>query len=208
MIREQNEDMAHDYDHLIRVMAFAEHIHMYERGDLPTIWAAVAFHDVGKERERRCGGDHAVISANIAKELLSNTPFPQHAILGVWQAIEEHRMTAGKTPGTLEGRILYDADKLDILGAIGIARLFCITGQYKQKVYSFLPANFQYPVDPAQVRLLRQDASYAPNLEFQLLFNDLPRRMMTRTGRKLAQERYDYMARFFTRLQMEVAGLL
>ena len=63
MAREGAEDAAHDYDHLVRVMALAETIQVHEGGDLPTIWAAVALHDLGQERERRHGGDHVAGAA-------------------------------------------------------------------------------------------------------------------------------------------------
>jgi uncharacterized protein len=69
MIREGSEDAAHDFDHLVRVIAIAETIQKREGGDLPTIWAAVAFHDIGQERERQQGGDHALISAEMAPEV-------------------------------------------------------------------------------------------------------------------------------------------
>src|SRR5205814_3363603 len=124
---------AHDHDHLVRVMALADTIQAREGGNLPTIWAAVALHDLGQERERRYGGDHALIGADMAAELLTNTQFPQYEIPVVQQAIRDHRMTGGVIPQSLEGRILYDADKLDCLGAIGIGRLYCITGRYNQK---------------------------------------------------------------------------
>ncbi|MBE3560692.1 MAG: HD domain-containing protein [Ktedonobacteraceae bacterium] len=202
------EDASHDYDHIVRVLALAETIQAHEGGDLPTIWAAVAFHDIGQERERRHGGDHALIGADMAGNLLTGTPFPQQAIPAVQQAIREHRITGGKLPGTLEGRILYDADKLDCLGAIGIGRLYCITGRYNQKVYSPLPADIVEPVDPLTVRQMRRSPNYSPSIEFRLLFGNLPERMTTPTGRTLAQERFDYMKGFFERLQREVEGEL
>ncbi len=205
---EKSENTAHDYDHIIRVMSLAEHIQMHEGGDLLAIWASVVFHDIGIERERRYGGDHAHISADMAKEVLVNTEFPQDTIPTVLQAIQEHRKTRGKAPSTIEGRILYDADKIDILGAIGIGRLFCVTGYYNQKVYSVLPKDIQHPVDPIQVRLLRRQPDYSPSIEFQLLFNTLPNHMMTQTGQKMAWERYNYMVAFFDRLQKEIAGIL
>src|SRR5437879_9114073 len=120
MAREGSEDAAHDYDHLLRVMAIADTISAREGGDPPTIWAAVAFHDIGQERERLHGGDHAEIGAHMAADLLAHTHFPQESIPLVQQAIRDHRMTGGQIPRTLEGRILYDADKIDCLGAIGI----------------------------------------------------------------------------------------
>ncbi len=208
MTDEGSEDAAHDYDHLVRVMSLADRIQASEGGDLPTIWAAVALHDIGQERERRHGGDHAMIGAELAAELLRNTPFPQHSILAVQQAIREHRMTGGAIPQTLEGRILYDADKIDCLGAIGIGRLYCITGRYNQKVYAPVPDDIVEPIDPLIIRSLRRRPDYSPSIEFQLLFTDLPERMTTSTGRELARERFAYMQEFFTRLRQEVEGVL
>ncbi len=203
-----SEDAAHDYDHLVRVIALADKIQASEGGHLPTIWAAVALHDIGQERERRHGGDHALIGAALAEQLLKDTPFPQEYIPAVQQAIREHRMTGGIIPRTLEGRILYDADKIDCLGAIGVARLYCITGRYNQKVYAPIPDDIVEPIDPEVIRNLRRRPDYSPSIEFQLLFGNLPERMTTTTGREMAKERYDYMQEFFTRLQREVEGEL
>ena len=203
---EGSNDAAHDYDHLERVMTLADTLQAHEGGDLPTIWAAVAFHDIGQERERRHGGDHALIGAEMAADLLSGTHFPQTAIPAVQQAIRDHRMTGKHIPQSLEGRILYDADKIDCLGALGIGRLYMITGRRNQKVYSPIPADIVEPVEPHVVRALRDRPDYSPSIEFQLLFGDLPKRMTTATGALLAQERYLYMEEFFTRLRKEVDG--
>ncbi len=208
MRHEGSEDAAHDYDHLVRVMALADSIQAHEGGHLPTIWAAVAFHDIGQERERQHGGDHALIGAAMAADILTDTHFPQEAIPVVQQAIRDHRMTGKNIPQSLEGCILYDADKIDCLGAIGIGRLYLITGHRNQKVYSPVPADVIEPVDPQVVRTLRNRPDYSPSIEFQLLFSDLPERMTTPTGKTLAQERYDYMKEFFTRLRKEVEGEL
>jgi uncharacterized protein len=208
MIDEGSEDAAHDFDHLVRVLALADRIQASEGGELPTIWAAAALHDIGQEREHRHGGDHALIGAELAEDLLKDTPFPQLSIPAVQQAIREHRMTGGAIPQTLEGRILYDADKIDCLGAIGIGRLYCITGRYNQKIYSPVPAEIVEPIDPLMIRRLRRRPDYSPSIEFQLLFTDLPERMTTNTGRVLAHERYAFMQKFFTRLRQEVDGEL
>ena len=208
MADEGSEDAAHDYDHLVRVIALADKIQASEGGDLPTIWAAVALHDIGQERERRHGGDHALIGAALAAELLKDTPFPQQYIPAVQQAIQEHRMTGGVIPQTLEGRILYDADKLDCLGAIGIGRLYCITGRYNQKVYAPIPDDIVEPIDPQMIRILRRRPDYSPSIEFQLLFANLPERMTTNTGREMAHERFAFMQEFFSRLRQEVEGEL
>ncbi len=206
MEREGSEDAAHDIDHLARTMALAETIQLHEGGDLLIIWAAVALHDIGQARELRDGGDHAYIGAALAAELLQDTLFPQAAIPAVQQAIREHRMTGGIAPQTLEGRILYDADKLDCLGAIGVARLYMITGRYNQKVYAPVPADLVEPVEPGLVRQLRRSADYSPSIEFQLLFGNMAERMTTATGRELARERFAFMDEFFSRLRKEVEG--
>lgn len=206
LVREGSIDTAHDADHIARTMALAETLHAREGGDLPTIWAAVALHDVGQERERRAGGDHALIGAGMAAELLAGTRFPQAAIPAVQQAIREHRMTGGTRPRSLEGRIVYDADKLESVGAVGIARLYCITGLLGQRVYAPLPDELPRPVDATFLRQWRQRRDYASNIEFELLLADLPDRLLTPTGRALARERHDYMRAFFTRLQEEVEG--
>ena len=78
MEREGSEDAAHDFDHLIRVMALADTIAAREGGDLPTIWAAVALHDIGQARELRQGGDHALIGAEMALELLRTPASRRH----------------------------------------------------------------------------------------------------------------------------------
>jgi uncharacterized protein len=206
MLREGSQDPAHDVDHILRVMALAETIQRAEGGDLPTIWAAVAFHDIGQERERLQGGDHALIGAEMAAALLEDTPFPQEAISTVQQAIRDHRLASNQRPRSLEGCILYDADKLDGLGAIGIGRLYMITGRRNQKVYAPLPQDIVPPVDPLLVRELRNRPDYAPDIEFQLLFHNLPERMQTATGQALARERYAFMVEFFQRLEAEAEG--
>ncbi|MBO0777482.1 MAG: HD domain-containing protein [Ktedonobacteraceae bacterium] len=206
--REGCKDGSHDYDHVVRVLALAETLQAREGGERKIIWAAAALHDIGQERERLHGGDHALIGADMAGELLSGSMFPQEAIPVVQQAIREHRLTGGVAPSTLEGRILYDADKLDCLGAIGIGRLYCITGRYNQKVYSTLPEGITRPVESDVVRQLRRRPDYSPSIEFQLLFGDMPGKMTTETGRALAHTRYEYMVEFFKRLQMEAAGEL
>jgi uncharacterized protein len=208
MMREESEDAAHDFDHLVRTISIAETIQRQEGGDLSIIWAAVALHDIGQARERKYGGDHALIGAEMAEKLLTGTIFPQTSIPAVQQAIRDHRLSGGNIPQTLEGRILYDADKIDCLGAIGIGRLYCITGYYKQKVYSPVPDDIVQPLSAQQFRELRRRPDYSPYIEFQLLFGNLPTRMTTPTGKDLARERYDFMQAFFDRLRKEVEGEL
>ncbi len=206
LAREGSVDAAHDSDHIARTLALAETLQAREGGDLPTIWAAVALHDIGQERERRYGGDHALLGAVMAADLLSGTSFPQAAIPAVQQAIREHRTTGGRRPQSVEGRIVYDADKLDSLGAVGIARLYCLTGLLGQRVYAPTPADLPRPADPAVIRRLRKSRDYSSSMEFELVLENLADQLLTPTGRALARERHDYMRAFFARLRQEVEG--
>jgi uncharacterized protein len=206
MLREGGSDVAHDMDHILRVMNLAETIQRREGGELSVIWAAVALHDIGQERERRQGGDHALIGAQMAAELLRGTSFPQEAIPAVQEAIADHRLIAGRRPRSLEGQVLYDADKLDALGAIGIGRLYMITGRRGQRVYAPLPEDLVLPLPPLRVRELRDCPDYSPSIEFHLLFTDLPEKLCTVTGRQLARQRYAFMCEFFRRLEAEARG--
>lgn len=208
LVREASIDTAHDIDHVERTMELAKTLRKQEGGDLPTILAAVALHDMGQERARRLGGDHADIGAEMAVELLSGTRFPPGAIPAVQQAIREHRMTGVRKPQSLEGRIVYDADKLDSLGAVGIARLYCVTGLPGQKIYARTPQNVQRPVDPAVVRELRKSRAFSSSIEFDLLLADAPGQLLTAAGRELAVERHANMRQFFDRLRQEVEGQL
>lgn len=185
-------------------MVLAQTIQSQEGGDLPTILAAVALHDIGQERERREGGDHADIGAEMAADLLTGTCFPQSAIPAVKQAIREHRMTGGVKPTSIEGRITYDADKLDSLGATGIARLYSMTGLLGQKVYAPPPESIVLPVDSTTLREMRKGRNYAPNIEFDLLLADMPDQLLTSSGREMARDRHAYMRAFFEQLQQEV----
>lgn len=208
LAREGGADAAHDVDHVARTMALAERLRAHEGGDPYVIWAAVALHDVGQERERRHGGDHAEIGAAMAGEILTGTRFPRRAVPAVQRAIREHRTTGTAPPDALEARILYDADKLDSLGAVGVARLYCITGLRGQKVYAPPPDDVPRPVPGALLRELRRDPGYSSSIEFDLLFDAFPDRLTTPTGRRLARERYAYMSSFFSRLRLEVEGQL
>ena len=203
---EGGADAAHDLDHVVRTMAIAHRIQAREGGDLGIVLAAVALHDIGQERERRDGGDHAAIGAEMAGAVLANTQFPQSLIPAVQQAIREHRTTGETSPQTLEGRILFDADKIDSLGAVGIARLYCITGMHGQRVYAPVPESIEPPVTPETLLALRKRPDYSSSIEFALLLADLPDRFLTATGRAMAEERHAYMAAFFRRLQQEVEG--
>ncbi|MEO2241170.1 MAG: HD domain-containing protein [Euryarchaeota archaeon] len=128
-LRNPNAPPSHGYDHVRRVVSLCEFIGRREGADLEVLLAAAWLHDVGRPEEERTGRDHARISARIAARVLPSLGFPRSKLDDVVHAIEAHRYSSGPEPRTLEARILQDADNLDALGAVGIARCFCVVGE-------------------------------------------------------------------------------
>lgn len=114
----------HGMGHVRRVYRLATEICQREGGNLFAVQVAAILHDIARPIEDITGWDHAEVSAEIAKRLLRLWGVSEDIIATVYDAIYSHRFSKGRIPKTLEGKILSDADKLDALGAIGIARVF------------------------------------------------------------------------------------
>ncbi len=185
----------HDFDHVLRVLALAERIARAEGGDLEVVRAAALLHDIGRAEEATTGRDHAEIGAERAREIL--TGHPPEKVEAVVHAIAAHRFRAGPAPATPEARALFDADKLDAIGAIGIARAYAYAGARGQRLW----------VPPETARAEGENAErYSPVHEFVVKLSRLKDVMTTETGRAIAEERHAFMLAFFQRLEEEVRG--
>jgi uncharacterized protein len=129
----QGHESSHDFDHVLRVLALAERIARAEGGDLEVVRAAALLHDIGRAEEEATGGDHAAIGAARAREILAG--HPPEKVEAVAAAIASHRFRSGPPPATPEARALFDADKLDAMGAIGVARAFARAGAHGQRLW-------------------------------------------------------------------------
>jgi uncharacterized protein len=115
----------HRVDHTDRVVANALRLaEAYPAADRDALEAAAWLHDIGRAREREAGRSHAVLSAEMAAEVLPALGFDTARTALICAAIADHRFSTGRVPASLEGCLLQDADRLDALGAIGIARTF------------------------------------------------------------------------------------
>jgi uncharacterized protein len=119
---------AHDFDQVLRVLATAEQIGAAEGANLEVLRTATLLHDMARAEQARTGIDHAVAGAEQARELLRRAGQPDDFVEAVCQAIATHRFRTGPAPQSLEAKILYDADKLDSIGAVGVARAFAYGG--------------------------------------------------------------------------------
>ena len=190
-------ESGHDFDHVLRVKALAERIARAEGGDLEVIRAAALLHDLGRPEQRATGRDHAVVSAERAREILAR--HPEEKVEAVAHAIEAHRFRTGPPPSTPEARAIFDADKLDAIGAIGIARVFAYAGARDQPLWASIETASQDGPDTPH---------HTPVHEFVFKLARLRDVLVTDTGRAIADERHRFMEEFFQRLEAEVRGEL
>jgi len=195
-----DDDPAHDFDHILRVLALAERIGAAEGADLEIVRAAALLHDVGRAEARASGQDHAEIAAVRAGEILGHaSPDKVEAIVA---AILAHRFRSGPPPTTLEGRVLFDADKLDAIGAIGVARAFAYSGHAGRRLYAPVAAGYLARWQNGQAAPGEHTAVH----EFVVKLSRLQDQLFTPTGRRMAADRHAVMVAFFERLADEVSG--
>lgn len=197
----ENGGGGHDFDHVLRVTTLAERIAAAEGADLAVVRTAALLHDIGESKSRE---DHHLIGAAMARDLLHDEP--SAFVEAVVHAIEAHRFRAEPAPRTLEAQVLSDADKLDAIGAIGIARAFAYSGNHgtalwKEPWRAIVAAGGDARLAPGEL-----GADYTPVHEFVYKLDRIPERLYTVTARAIAAERRMFMAEFFNRLDEEVLG--
>ena len=192
-----NVDGAHDVWHLRRVWALAQKIAAQEGGDLGVIEAACFLHDiVNPPKDSPQRKQAAALSAAHATAFLFAQGMVPAQVDGVAHAIEAHSFSAGVTPRTLEAQVVQDADRLEALGALGIARCFNVSGQMNA-------ALFHGGNPMAQDRDLDDRAYALDHFEVKLL--RVAETLNTVTARDMAQTRVDFMLSFRAQLLDEVA---
>lgn len=195
-------DSVHDFDHILRVLALAERIAAAEGADGDVVRVAALLHDWGRAEAEAQGLDHAHFAAERARGLLRDEP--PAWVEAVCHAIAAHRFRTAPDPETLEAQALFDADKLDAIGAIGVGRAFAYGGAHNQRLWAPLAE-----VDRAGWDARGDDpATHTPVHEFVVKLARLKERLYTPTGRAIAEERHRYMEAFFQRLEAEVRGEL
>ncbi len=196
-------DSVHDFDHILRVLALAERIARVEQADLSIVRTATLLHDWGRSEADAGAQNHAAIAAARARELLAARGEPPAWIEAVVHAIAAHRFRVAPEPATLEAQVLFDADKLDAIGAIGIARAFAYGGAHQQRLWASMDE-----VDLARWEANGDDPAHTPVHEFVVKLARIRERLYTGEGRAIALERHRYMEAFYRRLDAEVQGLL
>ena len=192
---------SHDWDHTERVRRLALRIGRKERADLGIVELAALLHDIGREEEDRSHGRicHGRSGAALAKAILESHGCEPATVRAVVHAIRTHRFRKGGAPRTLEARVLFDADKLDSIGAVGVGRAFLFAGEIGARLHD-------KEIDVRKTKpYTRDDTAYR---EYLVKLGRVRDRMTTREGRRIAAERHRYMTAFFDRLNKETDGVL
>lgn len=189
-------DGSHDTGHLARVWANARTIQAEEGGDAELLAAAVLLHDcVHVEKSSPLRAQASRLAAERARGLLAGLGWEAARIEAAAHAIAAHSFSAGIAPETLEARILQDSDRLEALGAIGIARLFYTAGRMGSLFYD--------PADPRAEHRALDDRAFAID-HFRAKLLRLEGGFQTPTGRRLARERTRLVAEFLAAFEAEI----
>lgn len=203
---------AHQIDHIERVYNLCLHLAEGEDVDLDVLKAAVLLHDIAgaKEMDDSTGNtDHAIEGAKMAEPILRELGFSEEKIKHIQDCIISHRYKTKNKPKTLEAKILFDADKLEAVGAIGVARAFSWIGRNGGYIYK-QPENLQqYIKENLNGELggrIQDKSKHSPQIEFEVKTKFLADKLYTKKAREYCKERTEYFKNFLERLEKEIKG--
>ncbi len=189
-------DAAHDRAHIRRVVRTARQLAAEEDADLevvlPAAWlhdcVALAKNDPAREQASRRAADAAI-------RFLDQTDYPATHHDGIRHAIEAHSYSAGIEPRTVEAAVVQDADRLDALGAVGLARCFMVGGSLGSQLY--------HPGDPFCDTRAPDDSTYIIDHFYEKLLR-LPATMNTAAGQQEGERRAQFLQTYLDRLRQEI----
>ena len=191
-----HNDPAHDFDHIMRVYKNAQQIIKKEKVNEKLVLSAVLLHDiVSFPKSDKRSKNSSIESAKKAKTILKKYDFTSDEITIVCDAISEHSFSQKKIPNTIEGKILQDADRLDALGAIGIARVFATGGSLLRPFYNL--------DDPFCKKRMPDDKTWTLDHFFEKLLK-LEFLMNTKSGKIEAKKRTNILKDFLKQLKHEI----
>jgi len=181
-------DPCHDFSHSLRVISLALQIAEVEGGNRDIIFLGALLHDIGRgapDSDR----PHAEVGAELAEEMLVEMGYPADVVEAVVAVVAGHSTNSKRPRDTIEAQIVHDADKIDAMGAIGLARNFSTAGLYGIALYRYAPDINLSMIDDR----LRDNRGWISD-------------MHTATGRRLGEERYRFELEFFKEWEKNLAG--
>ena len=189
-------DSAHDFEHIMRVYKNAQKICKQEKANEKLVLSAALLHDViSYPKSDKRSKTSSIKSAEKSKQILKNYDFSAEEINIISDAIRDHSFSQNKIPQTIEGKILQDADRLDAIGAIGIARVFATGGSLKRPFYNL--------EDPFCKNRKPDDKVWTVDHFFQKLLK-LESLMNTKSGKAEAKKRTKILKDYLKQLKQEI----
>ncbi|MDP2646919.1 MAG: HD domain-containing protein [Desulfobacterales bacterium] len=190
---------SHDWEHTLRVYRLCRRIGAAEGADGVVLSCAAYLHDIGRCYQDVSNGSicHAEKGAQMAGAILAGLALSPAQKENVIHCVRSHRFRKNYSPRTLEARALFDADKLDAIGAIGVGRAFLFAGEVGARLH-----NPHINIEEAQPYSI-DDTGYR---EYKVKLCKILGRIMTREGRKIAEDRHNFMEQFFNRFLEEYEG--
>jgi uncharacterized protein len=202
---------SHDFLHIMRVYNLCLLIATAEKNvDLEVLKISALLHDIGRRKEDldKSGKiNHAILSANMAGKILEDLGYSKEKIEKIKHCISAHRFKGNFRPKTIEAKILSDADKIDVYGAIGVVRSSCWIGENKAKIYSDTPLS-KYVKENLVNGIIKDKSKHALNIEYKIKLKHISKRLFTKKAKDIAKERIEFMNQFFSRLEKEIRGKL
>jgi uncharacterized protein len=213
-----DSDPVHGFDHILRVYRLAERMAAAEGADLEIVRAAALLHDASEDihtptsnklaagsdqtkttEDQRANHHHA--SASFAHKVLQAEGWSEERIAAVEHCIRSHRFRDNREPPeSLEAKILFDADKLDAIGAIGAARAIGYAVLAGQPIFAQPSKRF---FESGEKETGEAHSSYH---EYVFKLSKLKERLLTPTGRAIAEGRHRFLVEYYRRLAAEIAG--
>ncbi len=190
---------SHDWEHTLRVSRLCERLGPAEGVDMAVVMIAAFLHDIGRCYQDESNGAicHAEEGVRIAKSMVESLPLSQEQKQNIIHCIRSHRFRGNHTPQTQEARVLFDADKLDAIGAVGVARAFLFAGEVGAALH-----NPEISIEQTRP-YSKNDTGFR---EYTVKLSKIAKRILTAEGRKLARKRHGFMVTFFNRFLEEYEG--
>ncbi|MFA5413845.1 MAG: HD domain-containing protein [Patescibacteria group bacterium] len=202
---------AHNFDHVMRVYNLALHLAEKEDVNLDVIKAAALLHDIGgkKEADDPTGKtDHAIEGAKMAGPILENLDYSKEKIKHIQDCIISHRYRTDNKPKTQEAKIIFDADKLETVGAIGVARSFVWVGRNNAHIYRKVNID-EYAKENLGGKIngkIQDKTKHSPQINWETKDKYILEYLYTEKAKQIAKERMTFYEIFLKRLENEING--
>lgn len=211
IVKEKLTCSAHNLDHVLRVHNLCLLIAKDEENvDLEILIPAALLHDIARVEESQDNTgqiDHAILGCEIAEGILKELEYEKEKIDKIKHCISAHRFRTGNEPKTIEAKILFDSDKLDIIGATGIARSFMLAGQFGQRLTANTDLNHYIKANTVENGRIKEVSKHTPFIEYEIKFKKIPDKLYTKTAKEIGEKRMKFMDEYFKTLRSEIDGV-